>query len=209
MKNIYLTSAYLAPIEYYAALLKAETVYQENCDYYIKQTYRNRCNIAAANGTMTLSIPIEKNCAEKVLTRDIRISDHNNWQNHHWRSIESAYNSTPFFEYYKDDLMPFYEKKWEFLYDFNWEIQQKILYLLDFLVDIKNTETYATDLNNGLDLREEIHPKKTQFLNIEPYYQVFDQKLGFISGLSIIDLLFNMGNESLLILDNVQWIMDN
>ena len=127
MSGICLTSAYLAPVEYYAVLAAAETVYLEHCDYYVKQTYRNRCHIAAANGVMALSIPVEKATKEKILTRDIRISDHSDWQTQHWRSIESAYNSTPFFEYYKDDLLPFYEKKWTFLYDFNLEIQRKVL----------------------------------------------------------------------------------
>lgn len=197
-----LTSAYLAPVEYYSALAQAEVAFLEHCDYYVKQTYRNRCHIAAANGQMPLSIPVEKVSAEKILTRDVRISDHNDWQLNHWRSIESAYNSTPFFEYYKDDLLPFYQKKWTFLWDFNQEIQAKILELLGLNPEIRLTEDYKISLaENVLDLRESIHPKKeTPFENSKPYYQVFEQRFGFQSGLSIIDLLFNMGNESILIL---------
>jgi len=198
MAKIALSSAYLAPVEYYSAMAKAETVYIENCDFYQKQTYRNRCQIAAANGSMVLSIPVEKSGKDKILTRDVRISQHNDWQLNHWRSIESAYNSTPFFEYYKDDLLPFYQKKWTFLWDFNQEIQVKMLELLNFQIGIQLTCEYKKIMDEKiLDLRETIHPKKeNKFVNCDPYYQVFEQRFGFQPNLSIIDLLFNMGNES-------------
>ncbi|HJV78630.1 MAG TPA: WbqC family protein [Paludibacter sp.] len=197
-----MSSAYLAPVEYYSAMGKAKIVYFEHCDYYVKQTYRNRCHIAAANGVMALSIPVEKASSEKMLTRDVRISDHNDWQLNHWRSIESAYNSTPFFEYYKDDLLPFYEKKWTFLWDFNQEIQTRVLELLELKPEIQLTGEYKITLNESvLDLRESIHPKKQDLqAEYKPYYQVFEQRFGFQPNLSIIDLLFNMGNEAQLII---------
>lgn len=200
--SIILSSAYLAPVEYYSALAKAETIFLEHYDSYVKQTYRNRCNIAAANGVLSLTIPVEKSGGEKVLTRDIRISQHNEWQIHHWKSIESAYNSTPFFEYYKDDLFPFYEKKWNFLWDFNFEIQAKVLELLEINPKIQLTENYKTEWDESvIDLRDKIHPKKEkQHSDSKPYYQVFDQRFGFQPNLSIIDLLFNMGNEAQLII---------
>ena len=202
MSEICLSAAYLAPVEYYSAIAKAETVFLENWDSYIKQTYRNRCHIAAANGKLALSIPVEKPTGEKILSRDIRISEHNDWQIHHWRSIESAYNSTPFFEFYKDDLLPFYEKKWDFLWDFNHEIQNKVLELLDLKPYIQLTKEYKPVLpENIMDLRESIHPKKYKPLENKPYYQVFEQRFGFQPNLSIIDLLFNMGNESQLVIN--------
>ena len=197
-----LSSAYLAPVEYYAALAKADKVLLEHCDHYVKQTYRNRCRIATANGTMDLSIPVEKISKEKQLTRDIRISHFTDWQQQHWRSIESAYNSTPFFEYYKDDFLPFYEKKWNFLWDFNLTLLEKVLELIDFNPTIEQTTEFKTNWGeNIVDLREKIHPKKTtDFVEMPRYYQVFEQKFGFIPNLSIIDLLFNMGNETILML---------
>jgi len=203
-KSVCLTSAYLAPVEYYVALANAEIVYLEQFDSYEKQTYRNRCNIQTANGISALSIPVEKFSGVKILTRDVRISGHNDWQKQHWRSIESAYNSTPFFEYYKDDFQPIYEKKWDFLWDFNLELQAKVLELLDLQITMKYTEEYQTRLNDDIvDLRESIHPKKaSQNINMKPYYQVFEQRFGFQENLSIIDLLFNMGNESQLIIEN-------
>jgi len=199
---ICLTSAYLAPVEYYSALAKADVVYLEQCDYYVKQTYRNRCNIAAANGAMALTIPVEKAGSAKMLARDVRISEHSDWQVQHWRSIESAYNSTPFFEYYKDDLLPFYEKKWTFLWDFNQEIQAKILELIDLEPQIQLTTEYKVQLDESVtDLRDAIHPKKHDAdSTLKSYYQVFEQRFGFQPNLSVIDLLFNMGNESILML---------
>lgn len=202
MENICLTSAYLAPVEYYSALAKTDTVFLEHCEFYEKQSYRNRCNIAGANGQLALTIPVEKSNGARMLTRDVRISEHSDWQLQHWRSIESAYNSTPFFEYYKDDLLPFYEQDWTFLWDFNIEIQAKVLELLDLQVDIQLTKEYKVDFDeNVLDARNSIHPKKeTDTGSLKNYYQVFEQRFGFIPNLSIIDLLFNMGNESILVL---------
>ena len=202
MENICLTSAYLAPVEYYSAMAKADIVFLEHCEFYEKQSYRNRCNIAGANGQLALTIPVEKSKGSRMLTRDVRISEHSDWQLQHWRSIESAYNSTPFFEYYKDDLIPFYEKNWTFLWDFNTEIQTKLLELLDLQVDIQLTKEYKVDFDENVqDVRNSIHPKKeTEVGSFRTYYQVFEQRFGFIPNLSSIDLLFNMGNESILIL---------
>lgn len=198
--EIVLSTAYMAPIEYYMALANAPTLVLEQHERYVKQTYRNRCKILTANGVMDLSIPVEKTSKEKSFVRDMQISEHNDWQKLHWKSIESAYNSTPFFEYYKDDLVRFYEQKWKYLWDFNQEIQATICELIDIEPTIRHTDNFEKSYEAPkTDLRDAIHPKKTTlFENAKPYYQVFEQKFGFIANLSIIDLLFNMGNESLL-----------
>ena len=122
MKTAYLSSAYLAPVEYYTKLVTYDKIYIEQHDHYMKQTYRNRCTIAGPDGEIALSIPIIKPENLKCPMKDIRISDHGNWRHMHWNAIESAYNSTPFFEYYRDDFYPFYEKKYVFLADFNEEL---------------------------------------------------------------------------------------
>jgi WbqC-like protein family len=198
MTDICISLAYLGPIAYYNAIQKADTLLLEHCEYYEKQSYRNRCNIAGPNGVLSLSIPVKKTSGDKILTRDLRISEHGDWQMQHWKSIESAYNSTPFFEYYKDDLVGFYHKKWDFLWDFNLEIQSTILELLELKPSIKLTSYYQVELkDNYLDLRQSFHPKRAkQQQSNRPYYQVFEQRYGFQPNLSIIDLLFNMGNES-------------
>lgn len=197
--NFLLSTAYLAPVEYYVVLANSEQILLEQHEYYQKQSYRNRCRIATANGIMDLSIPVDS--AGKTPIRDIRISDHNNWQTLHWRSIETAYNSSPFFEYYADDFRPFFEKKWLFLWDFNLALFNKTLELLDIETKIELTEQYKPETSdNFLDLRAAIHPKKEISLLLKPYYQVFETKFGFMPNMSIIDLLFNMANEAQLIL---------
>lgn len=205
--NIYLSSAYLAPVQYYTKLLLDGCVFIEQHENYIKQSYRNRCTIVSANGAIPLSIPVEHSSGAKTLIKDIRIADHGNWQHMHWNAIVSAYNSTPFFEYYQDDFAPIYHKKYSFLFDLNEELR----ILISRLIGIENenivyTKSYKADLKKeDLDFRETIHPKKdyklldSEFMP-QKYYQVFAQKFGFIANMSIIDLLFNMGNESLLVL---------
>lgn len=207
--DIILSSAYLAPVQYYTKFIIADTVRIEQWDHYIKQTYRNRCTIVSANGPISLSVPVVHSSKAKTLMKDIRIADHDNWQHMHWNAIVSAYNSTPFFEYYQDDFYPFYHKKYAFLIDFNNELQQLVLDLLNIdFCKIKYTSVYETVLNDGeIDLRESIHPKKDWLIldkSFSPYeyYQVFDHKFGFIPNMSIIDLLFNMGNESQIVLSS-------
>lgn len=206
MNSVYLSSAYLAPIEYYTKLATYDRIFIEQQDHYVKQTYRNRCTIAAPDGELALSIPTVKPATPKCAMKDIRISDHGNWRHLHWNALSSAYNHTPFFEYYKDDFRPFYEKKYEFLLDFNEELRRLVCSLIDIQPAVEYTREYKTSFTPGEDdFRERIHPKKDyrqedpDFVPY-PYYQVFQERLGFLPNLSIVDLLFNMGPESLIVL---------
>jgi len=178
---------YLAPVSHYAALCHTKDKAQlEVNDHYEKQTFRNRCMIDSPQGALALSIPVVKP-EPHALMRDIRISDHGNWRHLHWNALQSSYRQSPFFEYYADDFAPFYEKKWEFLADFNEDLLRLICTLIDIDTPITRTTVYA-----GEQLP---FPRKDT-----PYYQVFSRKHGFLPDLSIVDLLFNMGPESLLLL---------
>ena len=206
MSTVCLTTAYLAPVQYYCKLLAYGRAVVEQYDHYVKQTYRNRCVIAAPDGPLALTIPTVKPESPKCYTRDIRISDHGNWRHLHWNALESAYNHTPFFEYYKDDFRPFYEQKHEFLIDFNEALCRLVCSLIGLQPGLERTTEYHATLPSGTDdFRERIHPKR-DYLADDPdfcplaYYQVFQERLGFLPNLSIADLLFNMGPESLLVL---------
>lgn len=193
------STAYFPPISYVAKLLLCKSIVFENNEYYVKQTYRNRCKILTANGIMDLSIPVEKPNGAKTLIKDIRIANSENWQIVHLRTIESSYSNSPFFEYYQDDFLPFFIKKYDFLIDFNFKLLQKICELLE--IDFSNfsfTSEYFENQNaeNIADFRNSFNPKKENRFEQMPYYQVFTEKFGFVENLSIIDLLFNLGNES-------------
>jgi len=202
-KTVLLSTAYLAPVEYYIQMCSHPQVMMEAHCNYVKQTYRNRCVIASATGRQTLSIPIIKPDSLKCPTKDIRIAEHGNWRHVHWNAIVSAYNSTPYFEYYEDDFRPFYEKPAGFLFDFNEELRKLVCSLLDVSTAVSYSSEYVFTLPPGvLDLREVVHPKKQPYMkDFRPYYQVFESKYGFQANLSIIDLLFNMGPEAALRLE--------
>lgn len=203
MQTVYLSTTYLGPVQQYCKLFQYESAVIETAENYIKQTYRNRCVIASTNGPLALSVPIIKPDTLKSETKDIRISDHGNWRHLHWNALVSAYNMSPFFEYYADDFHPFYEKKYDFLLDYNEALRELVCQLIDLTPNVSYSKEYQTALSN--DFRESIRPKHngtdTDFDPV-PYYQVFQEKHGFIPNLSIVDLLFNMGPESLLVLQN-------
>lgn len=196
-KTTVLTSLYLAPVEYYSALFCSSSIIIEANDNYQKQSYRNRCNIVAANGVMALTIPVIKGNTPGTPMRDIRISDHGNWQHVHWNAIVSAYNSSPFLEYYEDYFRPFYERRFTFLFDLNEELRELIFQMLYIDTSVQYSKAFQDVFSKEyVDLRDKIHPKHKSHFKSPEYYQVFKSKHGFIPNMSIIDLLFNMGNES-------------
>ena len=200
-ETVLLTSCYLAPVAYYSYLYRAHRAVIEVKDHYQKQSYRNRCIIAGANGPLTLSIPIIKPENGKDVLQEVRIADYDNWRHLHWNAILSAYNTTPYFQYYEDDFRPFYEEPYTYLHDFNEGLRRLVCRLIGIDTPISYSSEYLKNPPpEVLDLREAIHPKRAFAYTAKTYYQVFTQKHGFLPNLSILDLLFNMGNESRLFL---------
>lgn len=192
-----LTTAYLPPIEYLAFFLEGE-VLLERCEHFQKQSFRNRTVILTANGPQNLSIPVI-HAAPKEPISQVRIDYATPWQRTHWRTIESAYGCSPYFLYYKDLLQPFYETHFDYLFDYNTALCKTILQLLPISTALRYTKDFAPLQPN--DLRTTIHPRKKleadyPFALSEFYYQVFHEKFGFIPNLSILDLLFNLGPDS-------------
>ena len=203
MNTVLLQTTYFGPIQWYQKLYRYDHCLIEQYDSFQKQTYRNRCIIATANGTQALTVPVESDKREvigdKQAVKDVRISDHNQWRRVHWNALQSAYSESPFFEYYADDLRPFFEKKYKFLIDFNENIRQKICELIDIHPNVEYTSEDISHLSSLDDFRDVInakHPKPDADFEAKAYWQVFQHKHGFQPNLSILDLLFNMGPES-------------
>ncbi|MBL7889975.1 MAG: WbqC family protein [Bacteroidia bacterium] len=195
-----LPSVYLGPIQYYQKLKNYDNCLIEHYEHLTKQTYRSRCDIYSPNGKLTLSIPIVHRNKRQIM-KDVRISYEYNWQALHWRSLESSYRRSPFFEYYEDDFRPYYhDKKFEFLIDLNEALQQEIVGLIKLKSNYQFTKEYLKDYSEATDYRTLISPKESlqndTHFELKPYYQVFEPRHGFIENLSILDLLFNQGSKS-------------
>ena len=193
--NVLLSTTYFGPVQWYQKLNRADEAWIERQETFQKQTYRNRCLIATTQGVQALTVPVDRSSAVQI--KDVRISDHGDWRRLHWNALQSAYGESPFFEYYEDDLRPFFERRWTFLLDFNEEIRQKVCELIDIRPSVRYTDNYAKNVSH--DYRDAIqpkHPAPDADFQPRPYYQVYRQKHGFLPNLSILDLLLNMGPES-------------
>ena len=195
---------YMAPVALYAKLYSATGLLIDGDTPFVKQTFRNRCMIAAENGPLSLNIPVVHDGGRTAM-RNVRISEHGNWRRQHWNAIVSAYRNSPFFDYYADDFAHFYEERDGFLMDFNMRLHSTVCELLGLDREIRILtaeeikEHTAADV---CDMRHIAEPKALKALTEQPqpYYQVFAQRNGFIPNLSVLDLLFNMGPEGLIIL---------
>ena len=203
LNNPLLSTAYFGPISYYAILLQHPNFSIEHHENFVKQSIRNRCDIYGANGKLQLTIPKQRKGSDKTIIKKIQISYKQDWQKEHWNAIVSSYNSSPYFEYYKDEFLPFFEEQEEYLVNFNSKLQAVILKLLQEEKDVKTTTEYLHE-GSFLDLRNHNWNLEKQ----ERYDQVFMEKHGFIANLSILDLLFNLGPESADYLHNLDISID-
>ena len=193
--NILLHPTYFPSISHYTAMIQADTITFEVEDNFQKQTNRNRMYIYSPNGVQMLNIPIKHNKERHQKYKDIKIENAFGWQKNHFKSLEAAYRTSPFFEYFEDDILPIFEKNKEFLMDLNFEIFEIINNCLGISLPFSKTEEYFHEVTDYTDFRFLANGKKDNFIN-EPYTQVFEEKEGFIANLSILDLLFNEGRHA-------------
>lgn len=209
MTPVLLSTAYLPPISWMAAALHSGSFELEIHETYPKQTFRNRCNIATSSGILSLTVPVKRINGNHTKTCDVHIDNSSNWQISHWRSILTAYNKSPYFLFYKDLIKIVYFNKHELLIDLNRELLIILLNALQIkILDISYTSHYKTN-PDCLDLRNGFLPKSQnrQIIKYElpRYIQAFESKHGYISDLSIIDLLFNLGPEAASYLADVKY----
>ena len=199
--KILLPIFYLPPVSWFAVFLKEENeIVLEQYENFPKQTYRNRTNIYGANGRLSLIIPINHS-GERVM-KEIKVSHRENWQKLHWKSIKTAYQSSPYFEFYEDRLQKIFEFRTDSLIQFN-------LNALKIVLDILKTEkAYSLNIEYVKipleeNYREKFSAKKESEIEMEEYYQTFTDKMGFMKDLSILDLICNKGPETLTYLKNI------
>ncbi len=209
-----LASAYFGPVQWYQKLNRCRHCIIDRDEHYVKQSFRNRCVIATTQGPQALTVPVAAPPGSHeplghTAMGDIRIAGHGHWRRLHWNALCSAYGESPFFDFYADDLRPFFEEPWERLFDFNLAITRKMVQLLDLdkaypgggTIGVSQGYRSPDDARAAgwADFREAISPKHAlpdpDFRPL-PYYQVYARKLGFLPNLSILDLLFNMGPEA-------------
>ena len=197
MKTI-LFPTYFPSISHFAALAQSENTVFEIEDNFQKQTNRNRTYIYSPNGIQLLNIPVKHSKESHQKTKEIQIETDSDWQKQHFKSLEAAYRSSPFFEFFEDDLRPIFEKKHNFLLDLNFETLEILSKCLRMKLEYTATTEYFHEVepNEYKDFRALVNGKKDSS-SFESYTQVFDDKYGFINNLSVLDLLFNEGKYAL------------
>ena len=196
-KGAVLPMFYLPPVEYFVKLnTYRANILIEKEEHFPKQTYRNRANVYTPDGVLGLTVPVIKGSKNHTKVKDIKISYDFNWQRLHWLSLQACYRRSAYFEYYEDELAPFYEKKFDYLFDYNEQLLQFVLKAMKMKIDYGFTKSYEASYEELADFRESINPKQETDFNQNQYFQVFEERKGFLKNLSIVDLLFNQGPHS-------------
>lgn len=204
--KIAVESQYFGSIVTYAAMANNKECLLEKFENYNKRSFRNRMIISTANGLLTLSIPLKKGKNSQCAITDVAIDNSVDWQKKHWQAITSAYRNSPFFQYFEDDLKPFYTNRYEKLYDFNKALLVKTVDWLNLEITVTETTVYEENLNEEvLDFRNRCTIKNYDNFELASYQQVFFDRQTFQNNLSILDLIFNLGNESLRYLNHANW----
>lgn len=188
---------YFPNIAHFVAIIKNEELLFEVCDNYQKQTFRNRADIYGANGKLTLSVPVTYTQKNRQQTKDVQISTTDNWQLQHLKSLDSAYRMSPFYEFYRDDLMPIFENRYKYLLDLNLKCFELLSEALEIDKTISVSKEFLLPENISDDFRYLVNAKKQTDFSFDKYTQVFTEKHGYIENLSILDLLFNEGPNAI------------
>jgi hypothetical protein len=188
--------SYFPNIASYIVMAQSNDIIFEVHDSYQKQTYRNRCYIYGANGKLSLNIPVNFSQKNRKNTEEIKIDNSSKWQSTHWKSIESAYKTSPFFEFYEDEFKDLFSTPKEFLLDFNLECIAVINNCLNLKLDFSKSDQFLKSINE-LDYRFLVNARKESKIDLMSYIQVFQDKHGYLTNLSILDLLFNEGPNAL------------
>jgi hypothetical protein len=194
-QSVLLSSAFFPPVGWFSLLLRY-SVFIESQENFQRQTYRNRCVISSERGTLPLTVPVNKPGGNHTSVTEVRIFNGEKWYLKHWRAIQSAYEASPYFLYYSDDIKPFFSGEYENIFDFNLEIIKKLCDLIEITPQFEITTSFEKKPKNHYDLRQAFSPKKTVSGHFPIYPQVFIDRHGFIPNLSILDVLFNLGPES-------------
>lgn len=188
---------YLPPVTYFTAINQHKpNILIEKHEHLVKQTYRNRAHIYSPDGLLPLVVPVVKGAKVHTPVKDVKISNDFRWQRLHWMSLQSCYRRSAYFEFYEDDFVPFYERSFNFLYDYNEQLLNMILKFLKLPVQLRYTEEYHRNHPQLIDYRHIIHPKNEAEVEQKTYFQVFEERKGFLKDLSIVDLLFNQGPQA-------------
>ncbi len=193
-KGAVLPMFYLPPVAYFVALNTYKPgILIEREEHFPKQTYRNRANIYSPDGILALTVPVVRGAKNHTKIKDVKISYDFDWQRLHWLSLQACYRRSAYFEYYEDEFVQFYDKKFPFLFDYNEQLLQFVLKSIKLNVGLKYTESYEAEYHSLVDFRKSISSKQESDFNQKPYFQVFEERKGFQKNLSIVDLLFNQG----------------
>ncbi|MCB0396071.1 MAG: WbqC family protein [Flavobacteriales bacterium] len=200
-QKLLVSTAFFPPVSYVHALLSANEIWLEAHEHYVKQSYRNRCYIYGANGILRLTAPVDHGKGEHIKVTEVKLSTHHTWKNQIWKSLQTAYRTSPFFEYYEEDLADTFHADIRTLFEWNFKLLSTCLSLIGIEKNIQHTTSYIPAWpEDTIDIRQ-LHPKSSRGISLSPpansYHQVFEGKHGFIPNLSILDLMFNLGPRTI------------